>query len=370
MYGGVEAVMTTVARHSGPPTLESHFALCYEGRLSDELIALGAHVAYLGLARLSLPHTVLRARRRLAGIIATWGMDVAVVHSAWSLAMFGPMLRRCGVPIVFWQHGPVAGQHWLERLASRIEPDIAICNSRFTQSTLGNLFPDVTSRVLYCPAELQQPDDPMSIRTFIREQLGVQSDAVVIVQFGRFERWKGHEVLLRALSRLDLKHDWICWQVGGAQQASEAGYVQELLEFVQRAGIADRVQFLGERKDIKRLLLAADIHCQPNTGPEGFGLSFIEAMAARLPVVTTNIGAAAELLTEETATLVRPGDPDALACELERLILNGPARARLGRAGPTRAKLLCDPARQAQVLAEFLREAVQRHAHAAVAQRA
>ena len=55
----------------------------------------------------------------------------------------------------------------------------------------------------------------------------------------------------------------------------------------RRRGIAGRVRFLGERRDVAACMHAADIHCQPNTAPEPFGLVFVEALYAGLPVVTT-----------------------------------------------------------------------------------
>jgi glycosyltransferase involved in cell wall biosynthesis len=51
------------------------------------------------------------------------------------------------------------------------------------------------------------------------------------------------------------------------------------------------------RSDVARLLAAADIHCQPNIGPEPFGITFIEALYAGLPLVTTSIGGAIEMST-------------------------------------------------------------------------
>ena len=57
---------------------------------------------------------------------------------------------------------------------------------------------------------------------------------------------------------------------------------------------------------------AADIHCQPNTAPEPFGLVFVEALYAGLPVVTTALGGALEILTDACGVLVPAGDAPAL----------------------------------------------------------
>jgi glycosyltransferase involved in cell wall biosynthesis len=97
---------------------------------------------------------------------------------------------------------------------------------------------------------------------------------------------------------------------------------------------------------VPRLLAAADIHCQPNTGPEPFGITFVEALQAGLPVVTTAQGGALEILDDSCGILTPPGDAESLATSLRELIERPDLRSQLGRAGPARASALCDPSRQ------------------------
>jgi glycosyltransferase involved in cell wall biosynthesis len=91
---------------------------------------------------------------------------------------------------------------------------------------------------------------------------------------------------------------------------------------------------------------AADVHCQPNSGPEPFGLAFVEALYASLPVITTDMGGAAEIVTRDCGVLVPPGDPAALRAALQTLVGNAGLRRALGVAGPARAAALCDPTKQ------------------------
>jgi glycosyltransferase involved in cell wall biosynthesis len=113
-----------------------------------------------------------------------------------------------------------------------------------------------------------------------------------------------------------------------------------------RLGIGGRIRFLNERSDVARLMAAADIYCQPNTHPDSFGITFIEALYAELPVVTTSLGGACEILNDSCGVLVRPGDVSALAEALQRLIRDRTERHKLGRSGPKRARDLCDPEAQ------------------------
>jgi glycosyltransferase involved in cell wall biosynthesis len=168
----------------------------------------------------------------------------------------------------------------------------------------------------------------------------------VIVTACRLEPWKGHGLLLDALSRLLAVPGWQWWVVGGAQRPHEASYRERLERSAKTRGLAGRIRFLGQRSDVARLLAAADIHCQPNTAPEPFGLAFVESLYAGLPVVSTALGGALEIIDSSCGVLVPPGDTAALAATLERLLQDDAHRQRLGRAGPDRARHLCEPARQ------------------------
>src|SRR5262249_25951309 len=159
-------------------------------------------------------------------------------------------------------------------------------------------------------------------------------------------RWKGHLLHLDALGRLRHHSGWVAWMVGGAQRLQEVGYLAELKNRAIELNIADRVRFLGQRTDVPRLLAAADVHCQPNTGPEPFGMTFVEGLQAGLPVITTAWGGASEIVDETCGILTPPGDAGALSSALRDLLQNPQRRATLGRAGPARARALCDPARQ------------------------
>src|SRR5262249_34574044 len=115
-----------------------------------------------------------------------------------------------------------------------------------------------------------------------------------------------------------------------------------------------RFVLLGERRDVSLLMQAADVFCQPNTKPEPFGLVFVEALGAGVPVVATAMGGALEIVDERCGRLVEP-KREALANVLDRLIDDAPLRRELGEAGPGRALALCAPAVTMQSLEEAVR---------------
>jgi glycosyltransferase involved in cell wall biosynthesis len=359
LYGGIETFLVTLARSRGLcPEMQPAFALCFEGRLSKELRATGAPVYALGPCRLSRPWTVWQVRRQLRRLLADFRPHAAVCHSCWPHAVFGPVLRAGRVPLIYAAHDIHRGRHWLERLAGWTRPDLILANSETTRAAVPSVFDAAAPCVIHYP--VVAAPDVGDVRQEVRREFGTAAHETVIIQFCRLEPWKGHALLLEALGRLVDEPGWVCWVAGGSQRPHERRYLDELRMTAIALGIADRVRFVGQRDDVPRLLAAADVHCQPNTGPEPFGIAFVEALAAGLPVVTTALGGALEIVDSSCGILVPPGDVARLASALRTLIEAPDRRQALGAAGPSRAVELCDPARQLRRLYELLTPAASR----------
>jgi glycosyltransferase involved in cell wall biosynthesis len=335
LYGGVERILVEIARASGA---RHEFALSFEGRLSRELDGTAARRHAIGEARFRRPLSIWLSRRRLAAIVRNGSFDAVVCHSPWPYALAAPALDT---PPVLWVHDAQRGDHWTERRVAARPPSFVICNSRYTASAVAGWLPNGRREVVYAPVAAPVQTFP---RWETRARLGATDDAVVIVMAARFERWKGHTELLRALTTL--QGNWMLWIAGGPQRPHEQEYETELRQLAAVPALADRVRFLGERTDVPNLLAAADIHCQPNSAPEPFGLAFVEAMHAGLPVVTTDAGGAREIVTSACGVLTPAGDIDAIRAALADLLIDRERRGQLGAAGRERARELCDPARQ------------------------
>ena len=365
MFGGVESVLVTLARQSSLcREMKPAFALCATGRLSDELKSAGMPVFILGDVRASRWWTIGKARRRLRALLQQEAFDAVICHMPWNHAVFGPEVKRAGTPLIFWQHGLASGSGWLERWASQTRPDLAISNSEFTATTLRFLFPDVPKHIVHCPVESNLAG---ADRESVRRKLGASPEQVVILQVSRIEACKGHAVHLRALAELKADPRWTCWMVGGVQQKSEQDLLAQLKAQAAELGIADRVVFAGQASNVAEILRAADIFCQPNEAAEGFGITFVEAMAAGLPVVATRLGALPEIVTDREGFLLEPGDPHSLAGSLRFLIENSEHRRTIGQNGPARAKLLCDPGTEIRKLYRYLQPLGAGSLHASVA---
>jgi glycosyltransferase involved in cell wall biosynthesis len=350
MYGGVERIVAicAISRALCPAMIPS-FAVCFDGRLAEELDDAGVPCARLGAVRASRPLTILRARLRLRTLLEHDRPDAVICHSSWVFGLAAPVVKAARAVLVLWVHDRLSGRTWPERWARLTRPDLIVSNSRFTAESIRSVFPDLAPSVLYAPVSLGLP---ACHRAETRAALGVGDRMPVVVIASRFEAWKGHRELLAAAARI--AEPWRLWIAGRAQRGDEDAYETELRDFAAACGIADRVTFLGERRDVPALLRAADLHCQPNIAPEPFGLAFVEALDAGLPVVTTALGGALEIVTPSCGVLVPPGDEDALVGALGALVVDRQARERLGSAGPARARELCDPRRQLAALAALI----------------
>jgi glycosyltransferase involved in cell wall biosynthesis len=354
LYGGVESFLVTLARaRQFCQSMDMLVGLCFEGRLSGELRAAGVDPVILGAVRLRRPDSVRRARAALRERLDASMPDVVICHQAWPQAVFGPAVKAAGLPLVFWEHTGGTGGHWLERWARRTVPDLAVFNSRHTANVFAPFYRGVPTAWVHYPILMERPAADFD-RDRVRRELGTAPGDTVIVQVSRMEPRKGQDACLQALARLRDAPGWTCWQVGGAQQPREERYLNRLREAATRLGIEDRVRFTGERADVPALLRAADVFCQPNHTPEAFGLTFVEALSAGLPVVTTAIGGALEIVDGTCGVLVPAGDVTALSDGLRRLIQDEELRLRLQQRAPGRARELCDAKRQVRRIRDLL----------------
>ena len=204
LFGGIETFLSTMA-HAPESRMASHFALCFPGRLADELHEIGSVVHRLGTVRARHPWTVAAARRRLRTVLTETRYDVVVCHSLWSQALFSGVVKRAGIPQVFWLHDSLKTAHWTYLAAMLNPPDLSVYNSVHTGRDLAKLYRRPSFLLRY-PVSPATPDP--SARDSVRAEFGTAPDATVIIQVSRMEPWKGHRLISM------LSHNWQQQPVG------------------------------------------------------------------------------------------------------------------------------------------------------------
>ena len=183
------------------------------------------------------------------------------------------------------------------------------------------------------PAAFAAGLDRADCRRSVRAEFGLPADAPVVLAVGQIILRKGWDVLATAAAGLPGGAHVLCVGARHGRKAETVGHERAVFETFDRTA-PGRAHRLGTRADVARLMLAADVLAHP-ARQEPFGRVLLEAAAVELPVVACPVGGTPEMLGDAYAP-VPPGDADALAAALTRLLAGPAERARLAAAARAR----------------------------------
>lgn len=222
--------------------------------------------------------------------------------------------------------------------------DVLIANSKYTKSALGRA--GRGARVIYNPVDLSQFDDPEHRRQEARDRLGLGEGPVLTV-IAQITPWKGQVDAIEAAAKLASEFPGLrLLLVGSAKFDSPStrhnnqSYLRQLHQLAAARGLEEAVVFTGERSDIPQVLAATDIVLAPSW-EEPFGRSIVEAMAAGVPVLATDVGGPAEILGpgENGPGIVLPPKQPKAWSEMIRVLLKNPHQlSEMGRVGTRTAR--------------------------------
>lgn len=163
---------------------------------------------------------------------------------------------------------------------------------------------------------------------------GMSRVARKVVTVGNIRRVKGHDLMVRAAARI-VEHDpTVTFSIAGS--VLEPDYFEELQSLVRELGLSNRFHFEGPVSNLHEYLSSADIFVLPSRS-EGFSNAIIEAMAAGLPVVATDVGGNREAVEDGVnGIIVPPGDVSVLAHSIMDLLKDQARSFAMGNSGRAR----------------------------------
>jgi glycosyltransferase involved in cell wall biosynthesis len=306
----------------------------------DVTVLVGSEGLFtLELKRLGIPYRVipnlirsihlrhdLLALTQIRSALAEIGPDILAIHSSkagWLGRIAGWTL---GIPTVFTAHG-WAFTEGVSRAKARI------------YSLAEKIVAPLTSRII----AVSKYDQQLAVRKHITTEKNIVAihngvpdkpellanptgNPPKLLMVARFQAPKDHTVLCKALAKLK-GLEWSLDFVG------DGPLMPEIVSLVASLGIKDRVNFLGERKDVPQLLSKAQVFVL-TTNWEGFPISIVEAMRANLPVIASDVGGISEAVVDNvTGYLVPRGNLDVLVDRLSRILSDAKLRGEFGAAG-------------------------------------
>jgi glycosyltransferase involved in cell wall biosynthesis len=334
--GGAEILAARLARRLRDRFRFVFVCLDDAGLLSGDIRADGFGVHVLGRR----PGLDWGCPLRLARVLRAERVDVVHAHQ-YAPFVYGLASRLGGAqpPILFTEHGRHQPDYPRPKrvLANRLllaRRDRVVGVGRAVRRALidNEGIPARRVGVVYNGVDVDgvaaAPDPAIA-----RRELGAAPTDFVLLQVARLDYLKDHPTAVRTLARVAAvaPQARLVLVGDGPERAAIESQVQAL-------GMSGHVRLLGTRSDVGRLLHGADAFLLTSTS-EGIPLTVIEAMAAGLPVVSTDVGGVREVVADgETGLLAPAGDDAALTAHVLRLAGDADLRRRMGAAGRTRAK--------------------------------
>ncbi len=325
--GGMEKLLVEFARHADRRRVALRFvSLGGRGAVAEDIEACGWPVVALDEPGGLRPGLVLR----LARLFRHWNADVVHTHNTKPVLYAAPAARLAGVRrVIHTRHGQrfQAGRRTTLafRLASTLV-DRLVCVSQ--DSARLSAEEGISAR------RITTVWNGVDVSRFAYE--GPQADGPVVM-VGRLSPEKDVNTLLEAVALAVRQYPAFRLEIAG-----DGPCLEDLRRSATELSLGEHVEFLGEVREIPRLLGRSGLFVLPSL-TEGISLTLLEAMARGLPIVATRVGGNPEVVIEgETGLLVSPQAPAELAAAMVHLLQSPNVRRRMGQAGRSRVERYFD----------------------------
>ena len=225
----------------------------------------------------------------------------------------------------FFKGGPKSG--WLiwypiERFFSRFADMMVLINKMDYTLVSEKFHTPMVRRIPGIGVNLSQFQDLGNGN--LRQELSVPEDTPIVLSVGELNENKNHRTVIQAISMMENQDAHYCI-------AGNGPLLQELTDYAASLGVANRVHFLGYRRDVPIILRQADVFVLPSQR-EGLGMAAIEAMSCGLPLVSSNRhGINDYSIQGVTGYKHNPLDSRGFARSIDRLLADEELRSKLGK---------------------------------------
>lgn len=310
-----------------------------EGDMSDFARSHGVEpVTIPWMKREISPKDDLRALWALCRLIREQTPDVVHTHTAKAGMVGRVAAAMCGVPVVihtfhghiFWGYFGPAKTHLfilVERLLARLSSLLLTISKRLRRDLIRyRIAPSKHIQVVPLGLELSHFVEARSRQGKLRRELGISTDQALVGIIGRLVPIKNHALFLEAAQHIHEQLPDIRFIVVGDGECRE-----ELEALTNRLGLAHNVTFAGWRRDLPDIYADLDV-LVVSSHNEGTPVSVIEAMAAGVPVVATEVGGIPDLLQDGALGTLTPLDDASAMAEAIIAVLQVPDTQRIEEA--------------------------------------
>lgn len=312
---GTERYVETLVKYLGGSKVDPYFAYNESGLLVERLEALGVPTRQITMSS----RFDFKAARALAKLCEEW--DIDLIHCHYLREHYTALLAKRynkKIRVVYTNHF-ILPNNFVTRLSNRLldkrqDQMIAVCN-RGREQLMQNGWKGERIQVVFNGVDLEAWAGEGST---LRQELGIPEGRFVMLCASRFAHDKGHDYLVRSLKRLSELSERPFTMV----LAGDGELLEPTRALAQELGLTDdQVKFIGFRKDIKNLYKGSDLYVN-SSQHEALSFLIIEAQAAGLPCVITDMGGNRDILEgpDQGGLLAVYDDPESMAQCMKRFL--------------------------------------------------
>lgn len=321
--GGSEKYICSLAEKLHNRLCNFTIAYCVEGHGEEPFQELG-----IDLIRMEMNSPIdIRAARMLKRLCEQRSIDVIHTHFLRE-NYIGILSKILGnkVKIINTRHMLFENSKlviWANRLICRLDDKIIAVSGHVREQLLREGILPEKVELIYTGIDLKQWNTPAS--GSFRKEFGIAEDEILVTSAARFSAEKGHDFFIDAVKyfKEQVRDNRISIPKLRFILAGEGELLDSITGKVKTYGLDADIIFTGYRRDMKNILESSDVFIS-HSSSESFGISILEAMAAGLPIISTDSGGTREIVIDrlKSGILIDYGDTKAFSDALISLLTN------------------------------------------------